>query len=417
MNKTIKLATIAVMCMSATPAFAINGDLLIGLGAKSRAMGGLGIAKSHGAESALINPAMLTEVSGTEVSIGGTFFIPIAYYDGGMGEEYSTSDFTIIPEVSIANKINDNFYWGIGMWGSGGLGADYRRSGVTASGGNGTMQMTTSLQLMKFGFPFAYLSDGLSLGFTPILQYGALDINYKIPTGQPAPLDVNNVGEGLGQDLGFGYNLGISYDLSKHGIDDLTIGAVYKSAISMKYRGQISAATKPFSPLLGADLSDKLTQPSEIGVGVSYKYKQNHTVAFDYKMVEWEDANGYSDFGWENQDIFILGYEYNQELWAFRAGYNYAKAPLRERDGSTGAGAALNMLNLLGFPVNIESHYTLGGTYSFNKNLSVDLAFVYADEQKNRYDTSALAALGMAASEVFVRHSQTSYSFQLNYNF
>ena len=416
MNQTMKLISVLAVTLSGTQAFAINGDLLIGLGAKSRGMGGLGIAKSHGAESALINPAMLTQVDRRELSFGGTFFIPKTYYNGGAGEEYSTSDFTVIPEVSIANKVNDNFYWGVGMWGAGGLGADYRESGVASTGGNATLQMVTSLQLMKFGFPLAYFNDGLSLGFTPILQYGALDINYKMPTGQAAPLDVNNIGEGIGQDIGFGYNLGFSYDLSKLAIDNLTIGAVYKSAIAMKYKGQISAATEPFAPFLGSALSDKLTQPSEIGIGVSYDFMKKHTLAFDYKMIGWEDAAGYSDFGWKDQDIYILGYEYREDMWAFRAGFNYAKSPLREDNGNTGSGAALNMLNLLGFPVNIESHYTLGASYSFTENLSMDVAFVYADEQKDRYDTTALVAIGMA-NEVFVRHSQYSYSFQLNYNF
>jgi len=417
MKSTINLITALTISLSATSAFAINGDLLIGLGAKSRGMGGLGIAKSHGAESALINPAMLTQVDGTEISFGGTFFIPKAYYNGGVTEEYSTSDFTVIPEVSIANKVNENFYWGVGMWGAGGLGADYRESGIAAQGANGTLQMVTSLQLMKFGFPLAYYEDGFSIGFTPILQYGALDINYKMPTGQPAPFDVNYIGEGTGQDFGFGYNFGLSYDLCKVGIDNLTVGAVYKSAISMKYKGQISVATQPFARFLGAALSDKLKQPAELGVGVSYNFNENNTLAFDYKKVYWEDSDGYSDFGWKDQDIYIIGYEYEQPTWQARAGLNYAKAPLRELDGTTGAGAALNMLNLLGFPVNIESHYTLGGTYLFNEKVSVDVAFVYADEQKDTYNTSALAAVGMGANAVSVRHSQYSYSFQLNYNF
>jgi len=416
MKSTINLIAVLTISLSTTSAFAINGDLLIGLGAKSRGMGGLGIAKSYGAESALLNPAMITQIEGTEISFGGTFFIPKTYYNGGKGEEYSTSDFTVIPEVSIANKVNEHFYWGIGMWGAGGLGADYRESGIAPTGGNGTLQMSTSLQLMKFGFPLAYANDGLSIGFTPILQYGALDINYKMPTSNPFPFDVNVIGAGTGQDLGFGYNLGISYDLYNIGLENLTLGAVYKSAISMKYKGQISAATKPFEPLLGYSLSDKLTQPVEIGIGASYEFMKNHTFAFDYKMIQWENADGYSDFGWKDQNIYILGYEYRQNIWAVRAGFNYAKAPLRQRDGTTGAGATLNMLNLLGFPVNIETHYTFGGSYWFNDKISIDIAFVYANEQKNRYDTTALVALGMA-NEVFVRHSQTSYSFQLNYNF
>ena len=409
-NITVALA----ISLVGTSAYAINGDLLIGLGAKSRAMGGVGVAKSHGAESALVNPAMLSSISGTEFSLTSTFFMPVAYYDGGAGEQYSTSDFTVIPEFSMATKLNDNFYVGFGIWGVGGLGADYSKSGTAATGGDGTMQMVTSLGLMKVGVPLAYEKNGFSVGVTPILQYGDLDIHFNMPT---TPGNYKTVGDGDGKDIGFGYNFGLSYDLSQANIDNLTVGFVYKSSIKMSYDGQISAATQAFSPFLGGSLSDALEQPAEIGVGVSYQFLDKHTLAFDYKRVQWENAEGYSDFGWKNQNVYVVGYEYAQNSWALRAGYNYAKSPLRERDGSTDAGATLNMFNLLGFPVNIESHYSVGGSYSISDNVSIDAAFVYADEQKNAYDTSALAAVNMAPNEVSVRHSQSSLSLQLNYAF
>ncbi len=405
------LKTLLLIALSATPLFAINGDLLIGLGAKSRAMGGLGVAKSFGAESALLNPAMLSSVEGTEISVTTTFFHPVAYYDGGAGEEYSTSDLTLIPELSFAQKVNDNFYWGAGIWVVGGLGADYSESGDAATGGNGTFQMQTVLGLIKFGVPLVYKESGLSVGFTPILQYGELDINYKTPDGAGG---VNNVADGSSKDFGLGYNFGLSYDLTQQGVDDLTVGVVYKSSIKMNYKGQISAATQPFATSLGGALSDDLEQPAEIGLGVSYQFLENHALAFDYKYVSWEDAKGYKDFGWKNQNVYVLGYEYKQKEWAFRAGYNYAKSPLRELDGTTAKGATLNLLNLLGFPVNIESHYGVGGSYSFNDDLSADVAFVYADEQSDAYNTSALVSQGMA-SEISVRHKQMSTSLQLTY--
>ncbi len=413
MRPTINLITVLAMSFSATQVFAINGDLLIGLGAKSRGMGGVGIAKSHGAESALVNPAMLSSVEETEVSVTGTFFLPVAYYDGGAGEEYSTSDLTMIPELSMASKVNDNFYWGAGVWVTGGLGADYSKSGDAATGGNGTMQMQTVLGLVKFGVPLVYKQSGLSIGFTPIVQYGELDINFQMPDGVGG---ADHIADGSSKDLGFGYNLGLSFDLSHHGVEGLTVGAVYKSSIKMKYDDQISEATQVFSTFLGEAMSDDLEQPAEIGIGLSYQFLKNHTLAFDYKLIQWEDAEGYKDFEWKDQNVYIIGYEYTEETWALRAGYNYAKSPLRELDGTTTKGATLNMFNLLGFPVNIESHYSVGGTYAFNKNMSADIAFVYADEQSNTYDTSALVAAGMA-DEVSVRHSQTSWSLQFNYTY
>jgi len=64
-----KLVTLSLI--AATTLHATNGDNLIGIGAKSRGMGGTGIAVSHGAESALANPALITSVEGTEISFGG----------------------------------------------------------------------------------------------------------------------------------------------------------------------------------------------------------------------------------------------------------------------------------------------------------------------------------------------------------
>ena len=76
MTRTIKLAVAAAMALGATSAFATNGDNLIGLSAKSRGMGGVGIATSFGAESALSNPALISTVKDNEVSFGGTIFMP-----------------------------------------------------------------------------------------------------------------------------------------------------------------------------------------------------------------------------------------------------------------------------------------------------------------------------------------------------
>lgn len=430
MNRSTGLIVAIVYVLDGTSVFATNGDVLIGLGAKARGMGGVGIATSHGAESALVNPAMITAVRGTEVSFGGTFFMPDVSYDGGTGYQRSNADLNVIPEVSIANEVDENFFWGIGMWGTAGMGTDYRDVGTASTGGNSTMQMVTNLQLMHFGVPLAYKRAGFSVGITPIMQYGALDIHYKMPTSQPAPGDVNYVGEGAGQDFGFGYNLGLAYDFNKVGIKGLSVGVVYKSAIEMEYDQQLSTATTPFIPLFGSAMSDKLEQPAEMGVGVSYKFMEKHTVAFDYKQIQWEDTDGYGDFQWEDQDVYAIGYEYVESTWAIRIGYNYAENPIQEMSGggvavdpadpSTyryAAGAAMNMFNLLGFPATVESHYTIGGTYIFGNQISVDAAFTYADETKDTYDTSGLAALGMAAPEVSVKHSQTGLSFQLNYNF
>ncbi len=404
MKKTIKLALVAAIALGTTSAFATNGSNLIATGAKARGMGGTAIGVGHGAENGLANAALITTVKDTEVSFGGTIFMPKVKNTNNIGggdvTENSAADMNVIPSVSIASKVNDNFYFGIGMWGTAGMGVDYRDGNSMATNG-AQMQMVTNLQLMQFGVPLAYTINNFSVAITPLLQYGSLDINYNHAT-------VGNKGTGVGQDLQFGYNIGLAYEIA-----DVTIGAIYKSQIDMDYKSVLSNTVDSFSAT-GTYDNDKLSTPAEIGLGVSYKLKE-HTVAFDYKMVKWSDAKGYQDFSWEDQNVYALGYEYATDKWAARAGYNYAKSPISEQTSATPNSAGLtggvqNTFNLLGFPAITESHITLGGTYNISKKTSIDLAYVFAPEVSETYTTNF-------GTKMTTKHSQTSLSLGLNYTF
>jgi long-chain fatty acid transport protein len=120
----------------------------------------------------------------------------------------------MIPAVALASRVSDNLYIGTGMWGTAGIGTDFR-------GDSSLMDMETTLQLMQFAMPIAYkFNNSLSIGFSPIVQYGSLDIHYKMPPN----LEGANIGDGQNQDFGFGYSAGLSYDFG----EGLKVGAVYK---------------------------------------------------------------------------------------------------------------------------------------------------------------------------------------------
>ena len=389
MKKTIKLAVVAVLALGTTSAFATNGSVMIGTGTKALGMAGTGIGMSHGAESALVNPALITSVDSTELSFGGTFFMPDVSYDNGMGAGYkkSDADLSVVPMVAVASKVTDNFYIGVGMWGTAGMGVDYREEAAN-------FKMVTNLQLMQFGVPLAYKIADFSIAVTPLLQYGALDINFDTGSGE--------TGAGVAQDLQFGYNIGLAYD-----IKGLIIGAVYKSQIDMDYKEQITGAGQAFGLTLGSELST----PAELGLGVSYAFGAN-TIAIDYKNIAWSDAKGYKDFKWEDQDVISLGYEYTAKDWAARVGYNYASSPISDQGV---ANTAINTLNILGFPGIVESHYTLGGTYNITAQTSLDAAYVYTPESKETYTASNNPNPG--TRETSVKHSQSALSLAVNFKF
>jgi long-chain fatty acid transport protein len=396
MKKTIKLAVVAALALGATSAFATNGSTMIATGAKATGMAGVGIGMSHGAESALVNPALITSVKNTEVSFGGTFFMPNVSFDNGSGAgaQDSTADLSVVPAVALTSKVTDNLYIGAGMWGTAGMGVDYRDS-------DANMNFVSNLQLMQFGLPIAYKVAGVSLAITPLLQYGALDMNY----GTYNPATGARVGssstKGVAQDLQFGYNLGLAYEIS-----GFTVGAVYKSEIEMTYDGQISQAMHDFTGAPASMFSDKLSTPAEIGLGVSYNMDE-HTIALDYKNIAWSTAAGYEDFKWEDQDVISVGYEYAAKTWAARIGYNYASSPITDQ-GATGG--LLNQFNLMGFPAIVESHIALGGTYNFNETTSMDVAYVYSPDVTNTYK-------GMQGQDIETKHSQSALSLQANFTF
>jgi len=454
MKKTIKLAVVAALALGTTSAFATNGDNLIGYGAKSRGMAGTSIGLSHGAESALSNPALIND---NEVTFGGTVFMPNVDFkntavtpNGTSGTKVadSASDLSVIPEVALSVKVNDNFSWGIGMYGVAGMGVDYRDDSAVfqnpsdestyAGTESGTNNMLTNLQLMRFAVPLAYHMDNFSVAVSPILQYGSLDIAYN--AGQYYTDGLGNkhntmTGRGVSQDFGFGYNIGLAYEVA-----GLTVGAVYTSSIDMTYDHQISDATKQFGLNGGQGLSDHLEQPAEIGVGASYKIGKN-TIALDFKQIKWSDAKGYKDFKWEDQNVIALGYEYATQGWSLRAGYNHATNPIKEQKAASMAtdydGAVINYFNAVGFPATTESHFALGGTYNISKTFGVDLAYTYAPKVTKTLDTSALtqaqvyagaiaggatqAQAGQAAaassSEAKVTHSQQAVTVAMTIKF
>ncbi len=421
MKPTRLALAIATAAMVSQPVLATNGDHLIGLGAQSRAMGGTGAAAFFGSENALTNPALIGKMQGTEFTIGGTVFMPrvkaetdVASMTGQPVSQTSDADLSVIPEVSLATRINDNWVFGLGIFGTAGMGVDYRDNGgntgtptapipnVAGVNGDGTALFNaySNLQLMKFAPTLAYNDTNWGIGFAPVIQYGALDINYKqfVPD---IPPELFNIGNGMSTSYGLGFNLGGYFDVTPA----LTLGLAYQSAIDMKYKDQISTAAKGF----GLNFSDNLEQPSEIKVGAAYTMGSMMYTA-DFKRIGWGSAKGYKDFNWEDQDVFAVGAKYTANNYWLGVGYNYGKDPIK-----VGNDQRINLLNNHFFPAVVESHFTFGGGYSFTDNLAVDMALTYAAQKTKTVDVSSLTPAPEASHKV--THSQLGYTLALRMNF
>jgi long-chain fatty acid transport protein len=420
------LATAIATLLIAPAAFATNGTNMTGVSAQASAMGGTGTAAYYGAENVIINPAMIGKGTGTEFAFGGTIFKPAVSNDGLMGntadKSNSSADLFMIPSVALSSRINNNLSFGIGMFGTSGMGVDY----TNASGAKGnTLSAQSQLQGMRIVPTIAYNSSNYGVGFSPIIQYSALDINYKngLAAGNPS------VGSGMSSDLGFGFSLGGYYDVSKA----MTLGATYTSAISATYKGQLSGASQPFVGLIPTAFSDTLEQPAELKAGIAYTMG-NVMLTGDVKQVRWSEAKGYKDFGWQDQNVLALGLKYSGTGYWVGVGFNRADNPIKPMaanlaTGGTTNGAVVNMFNNIFFPATTENHFSFGGGYDLTKSVTLDGAIVYAPEVTTTVDTSGITqamamgagapmntAMGATSSNT-TSHSQIGYSVSVRYKF
>jgi long-chain fatty acid transport protein len=407
------LATAITTLFIAPAAFATNGTNMTGVGAQSVAMGGTGVAAYYGAENVIINPAMIGKGTGTEFTFGGTLFKPNVSNNGinsGNGaqtsaQETSSGDTYVIPSIALSSRINNNLSFGIGAFGTSGMGVDYNNSQI----GGDKFKAQTTLQIMRFVPTLAYNTNNAGIGASAIVQYGALDIHYDT-TGSGFP-SAGPKGSGMASDLGFGFSLGGYYDLNKQ----FTVAASYTSAINMKYKNQLSTASTAFvNPLsdFNRPFGDNLEQPAEIKLGAAYTMG-NIMLTGDLKQIRWGEAKGYKDFGWQDQNVVSLGLKYSGKGYWVGAGYNKADNPIRSSNGTTSyKGAVTNMFNNVFFPAVTEQHFSVGGGYDLTKNVSLEGAMMYAPEVSTTVDTTQLGT-----STNTTKHSQTAFTVQAKYKF
>ncbi|MDA3946029.1 MAG: outer membrane protein transport protein [Helicobacteraceae bacterium] len=400
------------MALGATSAFATNGTNLIGYGAQSRAMGGTAISNFNGAESAFANPALITSsTKTTEATVGATLLMPDVSFEadafanmnlsGGSAtaasDNSSTAGDGMVPSVAVINKVNDSFAWGLALYGVGGMGVDYRTTTPDSAITGG--RVNDNLMLMRMSVPLAYTISGFSVGIAPVIEYGALSIQ------QMDGSDGNSYG-GVTTDIAIGFEVGAAYTIA-----GVSLGLDYKSAVTHDFENT-------FNSSMTGGVQSKLDTPAVIGAGVSYEMAGN-TIAFDYKNIAYGSAKGFEDFGWDDQDVFALGYEYAAESWAVRLGYNYGASPLPTDIASPAVdgGTSFNQVagSMMMFPAVCESHYTVGGSYSFTDVISADLALMYATGSATAATPDLSDMGGAPAGEITATNDQTAVSFALNY--
>jgi long-chain fatty acid transport protein len=383
------LAVVALVATLSPVALATNGTQLIGIGPTSRAMGGVGIAAPQDAISAVFsNPAGMCfgpYCPSSQFDFAGTIFMPEpkAEASGQTTKANSRENNYAIPAIGFSVPMTPF-------------------ESPLAAG------IYTNTQLMKFAPTIAYQAlPNLSVGTSLQINYSALDL-----------------GDGNVSAYSYGVKLGGIYKP----IDQLSIGLVYTSPQEATYNHVFDFNNN------GRRSNLTLEQPQELGLGVAYEFSELRLLLeTNAKWINWSDAEGFDDFGWDDQYVFAVGAQWEAiDHLFFRVGYNYAESPVDENDGWDGSfgpagpndsvkvqGKSLpryyyESFRVVGLPAVVEHHITAGIGYEFGESLKLDVSYVHAFE--NDISESGTAPDGSNAkikSELY----EDSLSFAFTWRF
>lgn len=425
--------TFALVLTTATAAipisvFATNGYFLIGYGAKSRSMGGVGVAYGQDGLAAAANPAAMADVDVTtlRVDAGAELFIPKRGFvndsatlesgfpgsNKGVDHQSDSNEF-LIPSMGAIYKVNRKLTLGMAVIGNGantrydqqvpGLpecmdGNTSTGTGSTAFNFNclGSQTAGVSLLQMQMLPSVAYkvtksqtIGASVAIGVSQFRAYGLQAFGTDglgYTSGQKLTNEGNDYSYGAGIRLGW---LGKFFD------DRLSLGANYSSKVYMTKFGKYEDL---FAEQGSFDIPENWT------IGLAFKATKKLTVAADLQKIYYSDipsvanpgpdaknpttffppgcktlSNGSNTcmlgrndgmgFGWQDMTIYKVGlnYDYN-DTWSFRAGYNYGKAPMPDNQV---------LFNFLA-PAVTEHHATLGLSYRPNKSMEWNFNYMHA---------------------------------------
>lgn len=402
------LSIAAALCAAALlplNAQATNGDNLIGVGAISRAMGGVGIAAPQDAISATFsNPAAMCVgpfCPGSEFDFAATLLAP--KIDGRVtigGTEFkdrADEKIYVAPAFGVSAPINGKARLGLSAYGVTGLGVDYRDTdlaGLTAAD-------ATQLMILKVAPTLAWrLGDALSVGGALHLVNSQLDLS-----------------QGTSSAYGLGAQLGILYHLG----ESVHLGATYITPINADHQNVYD--------LDGDGFQDdfELEAPQQFGVGIAFEPDERLLLDVNGRWVNWSDAKGYDVLDWNDQFCVAVGAQFRPtEKLALRLGYNFAENQIdghRNFDGAQTVrvqgknvnGYGFETLRINMFPPIVEHHVTIGLGYDLNDAVALNVGYMHAFKESVRSTGTFID--GTTPAELESELSEDALDFSLNWRF
>lgn len=371
-----------------------------GLAINEQSASGAGTAYAGRASSALDastiygNPAGLSKLKGTQVS-GGMAAVHAnvdikqtgGFNDGKSRNKGDMVPFAAVPFGYFATEIDENWAFGLGVYVPFGVISDYEKNFAGRFHGlYSEVKVITVQPTVSYKF-----NDRIAVGFGPTINRINGELSRKVDLG---PL--SSLGEPKskvkGDDMGYGYNLGVMIDLS----DRTTWGLTYHSKVKYKLEGDITISGMPVLATIvgGAPANGKykgtldFTTPESIDTSVTHKLNDQWTVHAGATWTRWSRLASIEPISKYNE-IDTSGSKENlkwEDTWSFSAGAEYQLNPtVALRAGlAWDESPTDNDYRNVRIPVSDRMIFGMGVGWKATDNLTVDAAYAYIKEREGK---------------------------------
>lgn len=416
-----------------------------------------GLGRAYAGEAAIAdnaaviatNPALMTVFKRAQFSTGGVYINSKVDMRGDVAtninaatikEKGSASKNDVVPEAFIPNlyfvaPVNDKLALGAGMNVNFGLKSEYGRDYAAGLFGG-----ETKLSTINLNFSGAYrVTQGLSvgLGLNAVHAKAKLDrtagilkntadkvrpnittLNGILPGLKDAVDRLTSTGKSVVQlqdksAWGFGWNAGLMYQFNENN----RMGLAYHSAVDIDFTDYTATSLK--AGKVGEESSLTLRLPDYVEFSGLHQVTNRFAIHYSYKYTHWSQLNKlyarYNDgkvafdkeLQYSNSSRVAFGGTYDiDDKLTLRAGVAYDQAASRHYRSAS-------------IPDTDRTWYSLGATYSFTPNFSVDFGYAYLKGKKIHFKEEEKLVkdqLTTTANYTSKAHANL-YGLNLNYSF
>ncbi|OQQ00112.1 aromatic hydrocarbon degradation protein [Vibrio campbellii] len=426
-NKTLLSAAVAFGLLSTSSVANAAGFQLAEYSAT-------GLGRAYAGEAAMAdnagaqwrNPAMLTYLEGTQVSVGAIYVNPNIDVDGTSTflngpNKASSHDFAhdaVIPNFYLSHQYNDKFAIGLAFGTNYGMETDLGKDFAAANFGN-----EASVTSMEANLNAAYkLNEALSIGggIRYIIADGSIGAVMPPQMGLVKPtLPGQTLKYMEGDDTAWGWQVGAAWQIN----DNNRLGFAYKSAVDLTLEGHANGlAFNPMNPNAKKAGSMDLTLPATAELASFHQLNDQLAVHASINWTDWSsfkelvaDFPDKSDLikseNWEDNYRFAVGTTYTlDQKWTLRSGVAYDMSAVDDKYRTTT------------IPETDRLWLSVGAGYEWSKNLTLDAGFTYIfakdapiSEPRDASDNEAAgfggAFEGEVTGNVWLIGVQANYTF------